>query len=66
MVIGYCGRVPRGTGIHPEAIAQTEADQLGDCAIIGALVDMRDLRQVLAAFARSENRDWTGPRAASA
>jgi hypothetical protein len=28
MVIGYCGKVPRNTGIDPDAIAQTEADYL--------------------------------------
>jgi len=30
MVIGYCGKVPRNTGIDPDAIAQTEADHLGN------------------------------------
>ena len=29
MVIGYCGKVPRNTGIDPDAIAQTLADHLG-------------------------------------
>ena len=48
MVIGYCGKVPRNTGIDSDIIAQTEADHLGNCPVGGALVDMRDLGQVLA------------------
>jgi hypothetical protein len=48
MVIGYCGKVPRNTGIDPDTIAQTEADHLGNCPVCGTLVDMCDLGQVLA------------------
>jgi hypothetical protein len=47
LVIGYCGKVPRNTGIDSDTIAQTEADHLGNCPVCGPLVDMRDLGQVL-------------------
>jgi hypothetical protein len=36
-------KVPRNTGIDPDAIAQNEADHLGNCRVCRAQVDMRDL-----------------------
>ena len=35
-------------GIDPDGVAETEADHFGNCPICGALLDMRDLTQVLA------------------
>lgn len=35
-------------GIDPDGVAETEADYFGNCPICGALLDMRDLTQVLA------------------
>ena len=35
-------------GIDADGIAQTELDHFGNCPVCGALVDMRDLAQVLA------------------
>jgi hypothetical protein len=39
-------RIPRYSGRDPEA--QAEIDHFGNCPHCGALVDMRDLRQVIA------------------
>ena len=36
------------SGIDADGIATTEADHFGNCPVCGALVDMRDLGQVLA------------------
>jgi hypothetical protein len=38
---------PRYTGIDADDVAQTELDHFGNCPVCGALVDMRDLGQVL-------------------
>jgi hypothetical protein len=35
-------------GIDIDGVAQTELDHFGNCPVCGALVDMRDLAQVLA------------------
>jgi hypothetical protein len=40
--------IPRYTGVDADGVAETEADHFGDCPTCGALVDMRDLGQVLA------------------
>jgi hypothetical protein len=34
-------------GIDIDGIAQTELDHFGNCPVCGALIDMRDLAQVL-------------------
>ena len=41
-------RMPRYTGVDADGVAETELDHLGNCPFCGALVDMRDLAQVLA------------------
>jgi hypothetical protein len=40
--------IPRCTGVDADGVAKTEADHFGNCPVCGALVDMRDLGQVLA------------------
>lgn len=35
-------------GFDPDGIAETEPDHFGNCPVCGALVDMRDLGQMLA------------------
>jgi hypothetical protein len=35
-------------GFDPDGVADTEADHFGNCPVCGALVDMRDLGQILA------------------
>jgi hypothetical protein len=35
-------------GRDADGVAQTEADHFGKCPVCGALVDMRDLAQVMA------------------
>jgi hypothetical protein len=35
-------------GVDADGVAKTEADHFGNCPVCGALVDMRDLGQVLA------------------
>jgi hypothetical protein len=35
-------------GYDPDGIAQTELDHYGNCPVCGALLDMRDLAQILA------------------
>jgi hypothetical protein len=43
MVIGYCGKVPRNTGIDPDAIAQTWHDRVRLEAHGSAAVEARRL-----------------------
>jgi hypothetical protein len=40
--------IPRYTGVDADRVAKTETDHFGNCPVCGALVDMRDLEQVLA------------------
>jgi hypothetical protein len=40
--------VPRYTGTCPDGEATTELHHFGNCPVCGALVDMRDLAQVMA------------------
>jgi hypothetical protein len=40
--------LPRSTGVDADGVAQAELDHFGNCPVCGALVDMRDLSQVLA------------------
>jgi hypothetical protein len=40
--------IPRYTGVDADSVAKTEADHFGNCPVCGALVDMRDLGQVMA------------------
>src|SRR4051794_18978513 len=40
-------RVPRNSGRDADGEARTELDHFGNCPRCGALVDMRDLRQVI-------------------
>jgi hypothetical protein len=40
--------IPRHNGIDVDGVAQTEVDHFGNCPVCGALIDMRDLGQVLA------------------
>jgi hypothetical protein len=35
-------------GVDADGVAETETDHFGNCPVCGALVDMRDLGQVLA------------------
>ena len=35
-------------GFDPDGVAKNEIDHLGNCPVCGALIDMRDLAQVLA------------------
>ena len=35
-------------GFDPDGAAESEADHFGDCPVCGALLDMRDLAQMLA------------------
>jgi hypothetical protein len=35
-------------GFDPDGVAQTELDHFGNCPVCGALIDMRDLGQILA------------------
>jgi hypothetical protein len=35
-------------GVDPDAVAESEADHFGNCSVCGALLDMRDLAQLLA------------------
>jgi hypothetical protein len=53
--------VPRNTGIDPDAIAQTEADHLGNCPVCGALIDIRDFGQVLARMHDQKIETGQGP-----
>jgi hypothetical protein len=47
----------------PYDIAQTETDHFGNCPVCGALVDMRDLAQVLAHVHGVEIEISEGPEA---
>jgi hypothetical protein len=40
--------IPRNRGIDADGIGETEADHFGNCPVCGALIDMRDLGQILA------------------
>jgi hypothetical protein len=40
--------IPRHTGRDIDGVAKTELDHFGNCPFCGALVDMRDLAQVMA------------------
>jgi hypothetical protein len=40
--------IPRNRGIDADGIGETEADYFGNCPVCGALIDMRDLGQILA------------------
>ena len=48
-------------GIDPDGVAETEADHFGNCPICGALLDMRDLTQVLAHVHDAEIEIGEGP-----
>jgi hypothetical protein len=39
--------IPRHTGRDLDSVAKTELDHFGNCPFCGALVDMRDLAQVM-------------------
>ena len=43
-----CSEPPRNTGTDADGVAQTELDHFGNCPVCGALIDMRDLSQMLA------------------
>ena len=53
MVIGYCGKVPRNTGLDPDAIAQTWRDRVHLQAHGSAAAEARRL----AAGADRDSRD---------
>jgi hypothetical protein len=42
-----CSEPPRNTGTDADGVAQTELDHFGNCPVCGALIDMRDLGQIL-------------------
>ena len=42
------------SGYDPDGTAQTEIDHFGNCPVCGALIDMRDLGQLLAHFHGAE------------
>jgi len=44
-----------------DGLAETEADHLGNCAVCGALLDMRDLAQLLAHVHDAELEIREGP-----
>ena len=46
-------------GRDADGVAQTEADHFGKCPVCGALVDMRDLAQVMAHAHGQEIEDLT-------
>ena len=48
-------------GFDPDDVAETEADHFGNCPICGALLDMRDLTQVLAHVHDAEIEIGEGP-----
>ena len=48
-------------GIDPDGVAETEADHFGNGPICGALLDMRDLTQVLAHVHDAEIEIGEGP-----
>jgi hypothetical protein len=48
-------------GIDIDGVAQTELDHFGNCPVCGALVDMRDLAQVLRTFTKRRLRSAKVP-----
>jgi hypothetical protein len=48
-------------GIDPDGVAENQADHFGNCPICGALLDMRDLTQVLAYVHDAEIEIGEGP-----
>ena len=53
--------IPRYTGGDPDGVVRTEADHFGNCLVCGALVDMRDLAQVLTHVHALEIEVYQGP-----
>jgi hypothetical protein len=53
--------IPRHNGIDVDGVAQTEVDHFGNCPVCGALIDMRDLGQVLAHVHDAEIEICEGP-----
>jgi hypothetical protein len=53
--------IPRHNGIDVDCVAQTEVDHFGNCPVCGALIDMRDLGQVLAHVHDAEIEICEGP-----
>jgi hypothetical protein len=53
--------IPRYTGFDPDAVAETETDHFGNCPFCGALLDMRDLAQILAHVHDAEIEFEIGP-----
>jgi hypothetical protein len=51
----------RSSSSTPTGVAETEADHFGNCPICGALLDMRDLTQVLAHVHDAEIEIGEGP-----
>jgi hypothetical protein len=52
--------------IDADGVAQTEADHFGNCPVYGALIDMRDLGQMLAHVHDAEIEINAGPEPPSA
>jgi hypothetical protein len=48
-------------GNDPDGVAETEADYFGNCPICGALIDMRDLGQLLVHVQDAEIEICEGP-----
>jgi hypothetical protein len=48
-------------GHDPDGVAETEADYFGNCPICGALIDMRDLGQLLVHVHDAEIEICEGP-----
>jgi hypothetical protein len=48
-------------GIDIDGVAETEADHFGNCPVCGALIDMRDLGQLLARVHDAEIEISEGP-----
>jgi hypothetical protein len=53
--------IARNTGIDADGIAETEADHFGNCPVCGALLDTRDLAQMLAHVHDAEIEISEGP-----
>jgi hypothetical protein len=53
--------VPRNNGVDVDDVAETKIDYFGNCPVCGALVDMRDLGQVLAHVHDAEIEIFEGP-----
>jgi hypothetical protein len=54
-------KVPKYRGTDADGVAETEADHFGNCPVCGALVDMRDLGQVLVHVHDAEIEIIEGP-----